>query len=70
MRWSFKFCTRSVKSWFKYNAFEVYPVNKEEKSVVPELFIRTLKSYCKYIRSMNLWLPYQKMFVLINYYKK
>ena len=45
----------------KDNDIEMYSTNNEAKYVVAERFIRTLK-----INSINTWLQYQKMFILIN----
>ena len=39
-----EFYNRSVKSWLKKNDIEMYSTHNEGKSVVPEGFIRTLKS--------------------------
>ena len=40
---------RSMKSWLEVNAIEMYSVPSEEKSVVAERFIRTLKNKNLYI---------------------
>ena len=39
-----EFYNRSVKSWLKKNAIEMYSIHNEGKSFVAERFIRTLKS--------------------------
>ena len=46
----------SLKSWLQDNDIEMYSTHNEGKSVVAERFIRTL----------NTWLQYQKMWILIN----
>ena len=38
------FYNRSMKSWLKKNDMEMHSTNNEEKSVVAERFIRTLKN--------------------------
>ena len=42
------------KKWLKDNDIEMYSIHNEGKSVVPERFIRTLKTkICKYVASMS-----------------
>ena len=56
-----KFRNNSFKKWLKYNDFEIYSTYNEGKSVVAEIFIRTLKiKIYKYMTS------YQKMCISIN----
>ena len=59
-----EFYNRSMMSWLQDNDIEMYEAHNEEKSVVTERFIRTLKNK---IHETNIWLQYQKMFRLINY---
>ena len=42
--WGSEFYNRSMKSWQKKNAIEMYSVHKGGKSVVAESFIRNLKN--------------------------
>ena len=47
-------CNNSFKKWFKDNDIEMYSVYNEGKSVVPERFIRTLKTKIyKHITSVS-----------------
>ena len=39
-----EFCNSSMKSWLEKNDIEMYSTHNEEKSVVAEGFIRTLKN--------------------------
>ena len=56
-----EFYSRSMKTWLEKNAIEMYSIHKEGKSVVAEIFIRTLKNkICKYIASN------EKMCIVIN----
>ena len=49
-----EFCNRSMKSWIQNNDIEIYSTLSKGKSVVPERFIRTLKSKIyKYINSAS-----------------
>ena len=56
-----EFYNRSMKLWLENNALEIYLIHNKEKSIVVEIFIRTLK-----IKFINTWLQHQKMFILIN----
>ena len=38
-----EFYNNSFKKWLKENDIKMYSTNNEEKSVVPERFVRTLK---------------------------
>ena len=57
-----EFYNSSFKKWLKDNDIEMYSTNNEEKSVIAERFIRTLKN-----KFINTSLRYQKMRILINY---
>ena len=39
-----EFCNRSMKSWLEKNDIEMYSTHNEGKSVVAEIFIRTIKN--------------------------
>ena len=56
-----KFYIRSMKLWLEKINIETYSTHNEGKSVIAEKFIRSLK-----IKSINTWLQFQKMFILIN----
>ena len=56
-----KFYNRSMKSWLQDNDIEIYSTQYEDKSVVTEKIVKTLK-----IKLTNIWLQYQKMCALIN----
>ena len=48
-----EFYSRSMKTWLEKNAIEMYSIHNEGRSVVAEIFIRTLKNkICKYIASI------------------
>ena len=56
-----EFYNRSMKLWLQENDIAIYSTNNDEKSVVAERFIRTLKNKIyKYMTSIS------KMFALIN----
>ena len=45
---------KSMKSWLEKNDIEIYSTNNEEKSVITERFIRTLKNKIyKYMTSLS-----------------
>ena len=49
-----EFYNRSVQSWLEKNAIEMHSAHIEEKSVVAERFIRTLKNKIyKYMTSVS-----------------
>ena len=49
-----EFCNNSFKKWLKDNDIEMYSTNNEEKSVIAEEFIRTLKNKIyKYMTSIS-----------------
>ena len=50
-----------MKSWLEENDIEMYSAHNERKSVVAEIFIRTIKN--KIYKHMTL---YQKMCILTN----
>ena len=56
-----KFYNRSMKSWLQDNDIEIYSTQYEDKSVVTEKIVKTLK-----IKLTTIWLQYQKMCALIN----
>ena len=56
-----KFYNRSTKSWLQDNDIEIYSTQYEDKSVVTEKIVKTLK-----IKLTTIWLQYQKMCALIN----
>ena len=39
-----EFCNNSFKKWLKDNDVEMYSIHNEVKSVIAEIFIRTLKN--------------------------
>ena len=46
--------SRPMKSWLEKNDIEVYSTHNEEKSVIAERFVRTLKSKIfKYMTSVS-----------------
>ena len=47
------FYNRSMKSWLEKNDIEMYLTHNEGKSVIIELFIRTLKRFYKYMNSAS-----------------
>ena len=49
-----EFYNRSMKSWLQDNNINIYSINNEGKSVVPETFITTLKNKIyKHINSIS-----------------
>ena len=45
---------KSMRSWLEKNDIEIYSTNNEEKSVITERFIRTLKNKIyKYMTSLS-----------------
>ena len=44
----------------------MYSIHNEGKSVVAEGFVRTLKTKIERIKSLNIWLEFQRMCILIN----
>ena len=56
-----QFYNRPIKSWLQDNDIEMYSTHNEDKSVIAERFIRTLKNKIyKYMTSVL------KMSILIN----
>ena len=64
-----EFFNRSIKSWLEKNAEDMYSAHNEEKSVVAEKFIRTLKN--KIYKNMN-WVSINvyidKLYDIVNKY--
>ena len=59
----------SVKKWLKDNYFEMYSIYNEEKSVVTERFIRTLKTKVyKYMTSISKNVYIDKLDDVVNEY--
>ena len=57
-----EYYNRSIKSFFQNNNTEMYSLHTEEKSVVAEIVIRTLKNKLyKYVTSVS-----KKMCILIT----
>ena len=56
-----EFYNKSTKSWLLDKDVEMYSTSNEEKSVIAERFIRTLKN-----EFTNIWLQYKKLSILIN----
>ena len=56
-----EFYNNSFKKWLKDNDIEMYSIHNEGKSVIAEIFIRTLKNkICKYMTEIS------KTCILIN----
>ena len=65
-----KFYIRSMKSWLEKNTTEMYSAHNEEKSVVAERFIKTLKNKIyKYITSISKNVYIDKLDDIVNKYK-
>ena len=64
-----KFYDRSVKSWLETKDIEMYSIHNEEKSVVAERLIRTLKNIiCKYMASVSKNVYIDKLDDTVNKY--
>ena len=64
-----KFYNRSMKSWLEKNNIEMYTACNEEKSVVAERFIRTLKNKIyKYMTSISKSVYIDKLDGIVNRY--
>ena len=62
-----EFHNRSLKSWLEKNAIEMYSTHNEEKSVIPERFIRTLKNEIyRYITSVSKNVYIDKLDDIVN----
>ena len=62
-----KFFNRSMKSWLEKNNIDIYSSQFEEKSVVTERFIRTLKNNIyKYMTSVSKNLHIDKLDGIVN----
>ena len=60
--WVDKFFNSSFKKWLKDIDIEMHLTHNEEKSVIAERFIKTLKN-----KIISTWKLYQKMCILINW---
>ena len=56
-----EFYNRSMKSWLEENSIEMHSTHNKGKSVAAERFIRTLRN-----KIINIWIQFQKMFILID----
>ena len=64
-----KFYSNSFKKWLKDDDIEMYSTNNEEKSVVAEIFIRTLKTKIyKYMTAISKNVYIDKLYDVINEY--
>ena len=64
-----EFYNGSIKSWLEKNDINMYSTQNEEKSVVAERFIRTLKNkICKYITSISKNVYIAKLDDIVNKY--
>ena len=64
-----KFYNRSIKSFLQNNDIETYLTHNEEKSVVAERFIRTLKNEIfKYMTSVSKNVYIDKLDDIVNKY--
>ena len=69
-KWS-EFYNNSFKKWLKDNDTEMYSTHNEEKSVVPEGFIRTLKTKIyKYMTSVSKNVYIDQLDDIVNKYNK
>ena len=58
-----------MKSWLEKNDIEMYSAHNEEKSVVAERFMRTLKNkICKYMISISNNVYIDKLYDIVNKY--
>ena len=65
-----KIYNRSMKSWLEKNAIEMYSAYNEEKIVVAERFIRTLKNTIyKYMASISKNVYIDTLDNIVNKYK-
>ena len=61
---------RLMKSWFKKNGIEMYSTHNEQKSVIAEIFIRTLENKIyKYLNSVSESVYFDKLDDVVNKYK-
>ena len=66
---SCEFYDRSTKSWLQDNGIEMYSKHYEEKSIVAEKFIRTLKNKIyKYMTSISKNVYLDKLDDIMNKY--
>ena len=62
-----EFYNTSVKPWLSKNDIEMYSTHNQEKSVVAEGFIRTLKyKICKYMTSVSENVSIDKLDYIVN----
>ena len=62
-----EFFNSSFKKWFKDNDTEMYLIHNEGKSVVPERYIRTLKTKIyKYVTSISKYVHIKKSDDIVN----
>ena len=66
-----EFYNKSIKSWLEKNNIEMYSTDNEEKSVLAERFIRTLKTKTyKYITSVSKNVYIDKLDDIVDEYNK
>ena len=64
-----EFYNKSMKSWFKGNDIRTYSTKNEEKSVVAERFIRTLKrKIYKHMTTVSKNMYIEKLDDIVNEY--
>ena len=64
-----KFYNNSFKKWLKNNDIEIYSTHNEEKSVIAERYIRTLKTKIyKYMTSISKNVYIDKLDDIVNEY--
>ena len=64
-----KFYNNSFKKWLKNNDIEMYSTHNEEKSVIAERYIRTLKTKIyKYMTSISKNVYIDKLDDIVNEY--
>ena len=67
-KWS-GFCNSSFKKWLKDNDIDMYSIDNEGKSVVAEIFIKTLKTKIyKYMTSVSKNVYIDKLDDIVNEY--
>ena len=64
-----EFYNRSIKSWLQDNGMEIYSTHSEGKSVVAEIFSRTLKNkICECMTSKSKDVYIDKLVDIVNNY--
>ena len=59
-----------MKSWLEKNGIEMYSTHNEQKSVIAEIFIRTLENKIyKYLNSVSESVYFDKLDDVVNKYK-